>query len=99
MRCSSVWGCHFVINTKNGNRLHCLDKHSSSRDEEEVLALAKKALIVKSQRPQKYKVREYNRCKVCGRARGYIRKFGMCRICFREHALKGYLPGVVKSSW
>lgn len=61
--------------------------------------MARKALIVKAQRPQKFKVREYNRCKICGRARGYIRKFGMCRICFREHALKGMIPGVVKSSW
>ncbi len=61
--------------------------------------MAKKALMVKAQAPQKYKVREYHRCKVCGRSRGYIRKFGMCRICFREHAIKGYIPGVVKSSW
>jgi len=61
--------------------------------------LAKKSLVVKAQNPQKYKVREYNRCKVCGRPRAYIRKFGMCRICFRENALKGLIPGVVKSSW
>jgi small subunit ribosomal protein S14 len=61
--------------------------------------LAKKALMVKAQRPQRYKVREYHRCRVCGRSRGYIRKFAMCRICFREHALKGLIPGVVKSSW
>ncbi len=61
--------------------------------------MAKKALIVKAQRPQKYAVREYNRCRVCGRSRGYIRKFGMCRICFREHASRGLIPGVVKSSW
>jgi small subunit ribosomal protein S14 len=61
--------------------------------------MAKTSWIVRSQQPQKFKVREYNRCKVCGRARGYMRKFGMCRICFREHALKGLIPGVVKSSW
>ena len=45
------------------------------------------------------KVREDNRCKLCGRARGYMRKFSMCRICFREQALKGIIPGVMKSSW
>ena len=61
--------------------------------------MAKTSLIVKSQRPQKFKVREYHRCRVCGRSRSYIRKFGMCRICFRENASTGKLPGVVKSSW
>jgi small subunit ribosomal protein S14 len=55
--------------------------------------------MVKASRPQKFKVREYNRCKTCGRSRAYMRKFGMCRICFRENALKGNIPGVVKSSW
>jgi small subunit ribosomal protein S14 len=63
------------------------------------ITLAKKALIVKAQRPPKYKVRAYNRCKLCGRSRAYMRKFGMCRICFRENALKGLIPGVTKSSW
>jgi small subunit ribosomal protein S14 len=48
---------------------------------------------------RKYQVRVHNRCKLCGRSRGYIRKFGLCRICFRELALKGDIPGVVKSSW
>jgi len=61
--------------------------------------LAKKSLIVKSQRPPKYPVRAHNRCKLCGRSRAYMRKFGMCRICFRENALKGLIPGVTKSSW
>ncbi len=61
--------------------------------------MAKTSLIVKASRPQKYKVREYHRCKVCGRPRAYMRKFGLCRICFREMALQGKLPGVVKSSW
>ncbi|MCL5257085.1 MAG: type Z 30S ribosomal protein S14, partial [Chloroflexi bacterium] len=46
-----------------------------------------------------YRVRAHNRCKICGRPRAYLRKFGMCRICFREHASQGKLPGVVKSSW
>lgn len=61
--------------------------------------MAKKSLIAKANRAQKYKVREYNRCQRCGRPRAFIRKFGICRICFRELAHKGELPGVVKSSW
>ncbi len=54
---------------------------------------------MKWERPKKYKVREYNRCKVCGRPRSYIRKFAMCRICFRMYANRGEVPGVTKSSW
>jgi small subunit ribosomal protein S14 len=61
--------------------------------------LAKKSLIVKASRPSKYAVRNYNRCKLCGRPRAYMRKFGVCRICFRELASSGKLPGVTKSSW
>lgn len=61
--------------------------------------MARKALRVKAQRPQKFKVRQYNRCPLCGRARAYLRKFQMCRICFRKHALEGNIPGVIKSSW
>ncbi len=61
--------------------------------------MAKKSLIAKANRPPKYKVRGYNRCRRCGRPRAYYRKFGICRICFRELALQGDLPGVVKSSW
>ena len=61
--------------------------------------VARKALIVKAQRKQKFKVREYNRCPLCGRARAYYRKFNMCRICFRNLALRGLIPGVVKASW
>jgi small subunit ribosomal protein S14 len=48
---------------------------------------------------RKFEVRVRNRCKICGRPRAYIRRFGLCRICFRELALKGLLPGVTKSSW
>jgi small subunit ribosomal protein S14 len=47
----------------------------------------------------KYKTRYHNRCKTCGRSRGYMRKFGLCRLCFREFALKGEIPGVRKASW
>ncbi len=61
--------------------------------------MAKKSLIVKSQKPPKFSTRGYNRCRVCGRPRGYMRKFQMCRICFRELASQGLIPGVTKSSW
>ena len=47
----------------------------------------------------KFKVQVHNRCNLCGRPRGYIRQFGLCRICFRERALRGELPGVQKASW
>ncbi len=53
----------------------------------------------KREEQRKYKTRVRNRCKVCGRPRGYMRRFQLCRICFRELALKGEIPGVVKSSW
>lgn len=61
--------------------------------------MAKKSLIVKAQRPPKFSSRAVSRCKICGRGRAYMRKFGMCRICFRENASIGRLPGVTKSSW
>lgn len=61
--------------------------------------MAKEALIQKARRPPKFKVRKYFRCNVCGRPRGFIRKFGLCRICFREMAHQGLIPGVTKSSW
>lgn len=61
--------------------------------------MARKALIIKSRREPKFKVRRYNRCPICGRTRAYLRRFGMCRLCFRKLALTGQLPGVVKSSW
>ena len=56
-------------------------------------------MIVKGNRTPKYPVRKRNRCKLCGRPRGYIRKFALCRICFRKLALEGQIPGVTKSSW
>ena len=61
--------------------------------------MAKKSLIVKAQRKPKFSTRGYNRCRVCGRPRGYMRKFEMCRICFRKLASEGLIPGVTKSSW
>ncbi|MDD4539671.1 type Z 30S ribosomal protein S14 [Oligosphaera ethanolica] len=61
--------------------------------------MARKSLIVKSQRTPKFSVRSYNRCERCGRARAYIRKFHLCRICFRELASNGQIPGVMKASW
>lgn len=60
--------------------------------------MAKKCMQYREQR-RKYAVMVRNRCKQCGRPRGYIRRFGLCRICFRELALEGKIPGVVKSSW
>jgi len=61
--------------------------------------MAKKSLIAKAGRTPKFGVRGYNRCVVCGRPRAFIRRFALCRICFRERALTGELPGVTKSSW
>jgi small subunit ribosomal protein S14 len=61
--------------------------------------VAKKCLIEKQKRKPKFQVRAYNRCRQCGRPRGYIRRFGLCRICFRQLALAGDLPGVRKASW
>jgi len=61
--------------------------------------MARKALVIKAQRPPKFKTRQYNRCPLCGRSRAFLRKFGICRICFRTLALKGEIPGVIKASW
>ncbi len=60
--------------------------------------MAKKSMINREQR-RKYPTRVRSRCSVCGRPRGYMRRFKLCRICFRKEALEGRLPGVVKSSW
>ena len=60
--------------------------------------MAKTCMMFREMR-RKYPTRVRNRCKLCGRPRGYIRRFGLCRICFRELALQGRIPGVVKSSW
>lgn len=61
--------------------------------------MAKTSLIVKAKRKMKFSVRNYNRCPICGRPRAYYRKFDMCRICLRNLAVKGEIPGVIKSSW
>jgi small subunit ribosomal protein S14 len=61
--------------------------------------MAKSSKIVKSKRLAKYKVQQRNRCQLCGRPRAYMRKFGLCRICFRELAVTGVIPGIRKSSW
>ena len=61
--------------------------------------MARKGLIEKTKGKQKFQVRLRNRCTRCGRPRAFLRKFGMCRICFRELALKGEVPGVRKASW
>ena len=61
--------------------------------------MAKKSMIARHAKEQKFKVREYNRCPVCGSAHGYYRRFKICRRCFREMAHRGDLPGVRKASW
>jgi len=61
--------------------------------------MATKAQIEKAKRNPKYSTRKINRCFRCGRKKGYLRKFGLCRICFREMANRGEIPGVKKSSW
>lgn len=61
--------------------------------------MAKKSMVAKWKKPKKFKVREYNRCQLCGRPRAFIRDFGLCRQCFRKFASQGLIPGVVKSSW
>ncbi|WP_092118201.1 type Z 30S ribosomal protein S14 [Desulfonatronum thiosulfatophilum] len=61
--------------------------------------MARTALIIKAARKPKFSSRAYNRCPVCGRSRAFLRRFGLCRICFRNMSLAGELPGVRKSSW
>lgn len=61
--------------------------------------MAKKSKVIQASRKQKFKVREYSRCKRCGRPHSVLKKYGVCRICFRELAYKGQIPGVKKSSW
>ncbi|MFP4167703.1 MAG: type Z 30S ribosomal protein S14 [Desulfonatronovibrionaceae bacterium] len=61
--------------------------------------MTRKSLMAKSKRKPKFSARGYNRCPICGRPRAFIRRFGVCRVCFRNKALRGELPGVRKSSW
>ncbi len=61
--------------------------------------MARASQMAKLARKPKYKGRIRNRCRICGRPRGYLRKFQMCRLCFRQLALRGDIPGVIKSSW
>jgi small subunit ribosomal protein S14 len=61
--------------------------------------MARKAMILKAEKTPKYSTRLVRRCKICGRARGYMGKFQMCRCCFRKLASEGMIPGVTKSSW
>ena len=61
--------------------------------------MATTAKIVREKKPHKFKVRARNRCRLCGRPRGYLRKFALCRLCFRRLALQGDVAGVTKSSW
>ncbi|WP_304225804.1 type Z 30S ribosomal protein S14 [Gracilinema caldarium] len=61
--------------------------------------MARKAMILKAIKTPNYSTRKVNRCRICGRPRGYLRKFEMCRLCFRKLASEGLIPGVTKSSW
>jgi small subunit ribosomal protein S14 len=61
--------------------------------------MAKKSMIAKALREPKFSTRQKNRCRNCGRPRGFLRKFKLCRICFRKLSLEGYVPGVTKASW
>ena len=61
--------------------------------------MAKKAMVLKQKRKPKFSTRAYSRCELCGRPHATLRKFGVCRICFRDLAYKGHIPGVRKASW
>ncbi len=61
--------------------------------------MAKKSWVFRHLKPKKFKVREYNRCPLCGRSRAYLRDFNMCRLCFRKLASNGEIPGITKASW
>ncbi len=61
--------------------------------------MARTCLRVKAERKQKFKVRQYNRCPLCGRSRAFYRRFRMCRLCLRHFALRGQIPGLTKASW
>lgn len=61
--------------------------------------MAKESKKIRETKDLKFSTRYTNRCKLCGRSRGYMRKFGLCRLCFREHAMRGEIPGVRKASW
>ena len=68
-------------------------------NDREEYAVATAAKIAKTRKTPKFRSRQRSRCLRCGRPRAYMRKFGLCRICFRNLALQGYLPGVIKASW
>ncbi|MBU2063616.1 MAG: type Z 30S ribosomal protein S14 [Candidatus Omnitrophica bacterium] len=61
--------------------------------------MAKISQIVRSERKPRFRTRKYVRCRVCGRSRGFMRRFELCRVCFRELASRGMIPGVTKASW
>lgn len=61
--------------------------------------MAKKSMIAKAEREPKFSTRQVNRCRRCGRPRSYMRRFDLCRVCFRELAHRGEIPGVTKASW
>lgn len=74
-------------------------REGEGRLTERNVSMAKKSMILKQQRPAKFSTRAYTRCKICGRPHSVLRNYGICRICFRELAYKGQIPGVRKASW
>ena len=84
--------------TRRGSR-SCASSASRSEPRSPRRTMAKKSLIAKAARPQKYRTRAYSRCNRCGRPRAVYRKFGLCRICLRDLAHEGFIPGMTKSSW
>jgi small subunit ribosomal protein S14 len=95
------WGCPSERNEKSFFVLRSPlfgDTKNEQRITENEL-MARTAMIVKAERKPKFMTRAKNRCKVCGRARGFLRKFKLCRICFRQLSLGGYIPGITKASW
>ena len=91
---------HAVLPRGSTGRLRVLERpgHRGLRNRERN-SVAKTSKIVRAARPAKFKTRAYTRCRKCGRPRAVYRKFGLCRICLREMAHQGYIPGMTKSSW
>jgi len=100
-------GALFFNHRLDGERGHAAEldnPHAQAEDARpqallEDFQMAKKSMIAKAQRAPKFKSRVVRRCFKCGRPRGFLRDFNLCRICFREEALEGNIPGIKKSSW
>ena len=87
------------LKSKRERDVQNLAREVFERSEPREEKMATKAHIAKSKRTPKFSTRQVNRCQRCGRAKSYMRDFGLCRICMREMAHSGYLPGIRKASW